>query len=73
MKLNTQDLMHIFNVTMMTTTNWRFPHKSSQKSPLPFHTEMSGKERHRVFFVWGEVKKWSQENRVEIHTLPKDL
>lgn len=73
MKLDTQDLIRIFNVTQMTVTNWRFPHKFAQKTPLPFHTEKFGKTRHRVFFVWSKVKKWAKENEVEIVVKLSDL
>lgn len=73
MKLTTKQLTQIFAVDIMTITNWRNPSKSAQKTPLPFYTEKFGTTRHRILFVWKDVKKWAKENRVDVHTQPKDL
>lgn len=75
MELNTKQLMQVFAVDSMTIYNWRNParfYKTAQKTQLPFCVRTAGK-RHRVYFVWGEVKKWATFNKVEVVVNPKDL
>lgn len=75
MELNTKQLMQVFTVDNMTIYNWRYPsrvYKTAQKTSLPFHVRDAG-SRHRIYFMWGEVRRWAKQNRVEVHTHPKDL
>ncbi|HUW46537.1 MAG TPA: hypothetical protein VMW50_12170 [Dehalococcoidia bacterium] len=73
MNLTTTDLMQIFNVSYMTVYNWRNPKSNSDKTVLPSHTEKFGTQRHRVYFKWGEVKKWAKKNKVVFVLTPEDL
>lgn len=73
MELNTQDIMKIFDVTFATVYNWRLDSVTAKKTPLPFHTEKFGSQRHRVFFRWSETKHWAKVNGVQIIVHPKNL
>jgi len=70
--LNTKQLRQVFAVDAMCIYNWRFPLKTSRKTGLLFFTRRVG-ERHRVFFKWGEVRKWARKNAVLVVVHPKDL
>ena len=72
MELSTEDLLQIFCVTPMTVYNWRKGIDKKKTTPLPYHTRKLG-SRHRVFFKWGEVKRWATQNSVEIVIDPKLL
>jgi hypothetical protein len=73
MELNTEQLMRIFGVTLMTVYNWRYPHPNGKKSVIPYHRKKSGDRRRRIYFKWVEVKKWAKENNVEVVVHPKVL
>jgi len=73
MNLNTDQMMRVFDVGYMTVYNWRNPKKNSEKTALPFHTEDFGTQRKKVFFKWGEVKKWAKKNKVIFVLTPEDL
>jgi len=73
MKLNTEQIMKMFDVSYMTVYNWRNPKTNSDKTALPFHTEDFGTQRKKVFFKWVEVKKWAKQNNVTVVLSPSKL
>ena len=73
MKLNTEQLMQIFDVSYMTVYNWRHPKLNSDKTVLTCHSEKVGTQRHKIYFVWSEVKQWAKKNGVLVVKQPNDL
>ena len=65
--LTTTDMTELFEVSRVTLFHWR--NGTFHKTKLPFHTEPHG-TLHRIYYKWGEVKKWAKENEVD-YKLPE--
>ena len=72
MELTTEQLLQVFGVTPMTLYNWRKGIDKKKVSKLPYHTRKLG-SRHRIYFVWGEVRQWALKNDVAVLFHPKEL